>query len=41
MLNVLDCINLPIKRIDNTREFCPEGQFVYFVSNLVKLHMAC
>jgi hypothetical protein len=34
-------INLPIKRIHNTREFRPKGQFVYFVSNLLKLHIAC
>ena len=23
--------------INNPREFCPKGQFVYFVSDLVKL----
>lgn len=33
-------VDLPIKWVDSTREFCPKGQFVYFVSNLVKLHTA-
>ena len=31
------CKYLPIKWINNTREFCPKGQFVYFVIDLVKL----
>lgn len=33
------CRQLPIKWINNTREFCPKGQFVYFVANLVKLQV--
>jgi len=31
------CKYVPIKWINNPREFCPKGQFVYFVSDLVKL----
>ena len=31
-------MDVPIKWINNTREFCPKRQFIYFVCDLVKLY---
>jgi len=39
MPNKLNVDTYPSKWINNTREFCPKGQFVYFVGNLVKLQV--